>query len=62
MERFIGLDVHKHYAVACAVNARKEVLLGPVRVEFSRWPQWIAANIQATDAVVLEATTNAWPL
>jgi transposase len=62
MERFIGLDVHKHYAVACAVNARKEVLLGPVRVEFSRWPQWIAGNVQASDAVVLEATTNAWPL
>ena len=62
LERFIGLDVHKRYVVACAINARKEVLLGPVRVEFSRWRQWIQNNIQATDAVVLEATTNAWPL
>ena len=52
LERFIGLDVHKHYAVACAVNACKEVLLGPVRVDFSRWPQWIAGNVQASDAVV----------
>lgn len=62
LERFIGLDVHKRYAVACAVNARKEVLLGPVRVEFTHWRQWIAHNVRATDAVVLEATTNAWPL
>ncbi len=60
--RFIGLDVHKHYVMVGAVDAAQTVVMRPQRfnwVEFERWQQ---THIQASDAVVLEATTNAWHL
>ena len=28
-QRFIGLDIHKHYFVATGVNPDKEQILGP---------------------------------
>jgi len=59
-ERYIGIDVHKHYCVLAAVDAHKEVVLPPQRVSFSRWQEWIHKHLQPRDAVVLEATTNAW--
>ena len=61
-ERFFGLDVHKRFVVVAAVNARKEVVVPPVRVDWSRWSQWQLANFKGSDRVVLEATTNAWPV
>jgi hypothetical protein len=33
-----------------------------VGVELARWPQWAQANLLPTDAVVLEAITNAWAI
>jgi transposase len=60
--RFVGLDVHKHYLVAVAVDAQKEVLLGPQRVEFSAFDAWCAKTLCSHDAVVLEMTTNTWQL
>jgi len=59
-ERYIGIDVHKRYCVLAAVDAHKEVVLPPQRVSFSRWWEWIHKNLKPGDAVVLEATTNAW--
>ena len=37
-------------------------MLPPRRVELSRWPKWAPANLLPTDAVVIEATTNAWAI
>lgn len=61
-ERFLALDVHKHYLVAGGVNGAQEVVLKPRRISYHEWPQWAQANLGPSDAVVLEATTNAWHL
>ena len=60
--RFIAIDIHKHYLMIGAIDAHKQVVLVPRRVELSRWPKWAQANLLPTDAVVIEATTNAWAI
>jgi transposase len=60
--RFIAIDIHKHYLMIGAIDAHKHVVLPPRRVELSRWPQWAHAILLPTDAVVIEATTNAWAI
>jgi transposase len=60
--RFIAIDIHKHYLMIGAIDAAKQVVLQPRRVELSRWPHWAHANLLPTDAVVIEATTNAWAI
>jgi len=60
--RFIGIDLHKHYLVVGGVNAEQEVVLPPRRVNLGSWLKWAEANLMPTDAVVLEATTNAWEI
>jgi transposase len=62
VERFVALDVHKHYVVAGAVTAGQQVVLAPRRVNLEDLPEWSQRHLRPTDAVVLEATTNAWHL
>ena len=57
--RFVGIDLHKHFAVIAAVNALQQVLLKPQRVPLDNLPAWAKAHLRPDDAVVLEATTNA---
>ena len=61
-ERFIGIDLHKHYLVVGGVNAGQEVVLPPRRVNLENWLKWAEASLKLTDAVVLEATTNTWEI
>lgn len=58
--RFIGLDVHKRYVTVAAVDTHKQVVLTPRRVFFDQFESWAARVVTQTDAVVLEATSNAW--
>jgi len=58
--RFIGLDIHKDYAVACGVNAAQEPVLGPQRVGNAQLAQWAAKHLSHQDAIVIEMTTNTW--
>ncbi len=60
--RFIGLDIHKHYLVACGVDPQLNPVLGPQRVQFSRLDEWLRQTLTPQDAVVLEMTTNAFQL
>jgi transposase len=60
--RYIAIDIHKHYLMIGGIDAYKRIVLPPRRVELSRWPAWAQANLHATDAVVIEATTNAWAI
>jgi transposase len=62
VRRFVAIDSHKHYVVVAAVNAQKEVVLKPVRVELPDFEAWALANLLPTDAVVIESTSNAWHL
>jgi transposase len=61
-KRYIGLDVHKHYLVAYAVDAQRNPVLGPVRVPLCRLEQWMHKQLTKDDAVVLEMTTNSFQL
>jgi transposase len=60
--RFIGLDVHKQYAVATGVDERQHVVLSPRRVALSELPNWASKTLRPTDVVALEAMFNTWSL
>jgi transposase len=60
--RFIGLDVHKHYLVAIGVDEQAQRVYGPRRVELSHLESWMSKDLTEADAVVLEMTTNTWQL
>jgi hypothetical protein len=59
-ERYLAVDLHKHYVVIGGLNARQEMVLPPRRIDLSDWPTWAKAHLQKTDILVVEATTNAW--
>jgi hypothetical protein len=61
-ERFDALDVHKHSVVVGAVSTSQQVVLSPRRVDLDDFPCWGQQHLRSTDAMVLEATTNAWHL
>jgi transposase len=61
-QRYFGLDVHKYYLIAIAVDADLNKVYGPRRVELSNLGAWIQKTITPQDAVVLEMTANAWQL
>jgi transposase len=58
--RYIAIDIHKHYLMIGGIDAHKRIILQPRKVELHRWADWAKANLHSTDAVVIEATTNAW--
>lgn len=59
-DRYLALDIHKHYVVVGGVDAQQIVILPPRRLDLGEWALWLPKHVQPTDAVVLEATTNAW--
>ena len=61
-ERFIGLDVHKHYLIALGVDEQLNVVLPAQRVELSRLGTWMQKTLTPQDALALEMTTNTWQL
>jgi transposase len=60
--RYMGLDVHKYYLIAIAVDQDLNKVYGPQRVELSKLGEWIEKTITQQDAVVLEMTGNAWQI
>lgn len=61
-QRYIAVDIHKHYVVVGGLNAAYEVVLPVRRLGIGRYADWAAKHLRATDAVVLEASTNTWVL
>jgi transposase len=59
-ERFVGLDVPKSYVLLAAVAIHQPIVVAPRRLSFDDFDAWSHKYLQPTDAVVLEATTNAW--
>jgi chromosome condensin MukBEF complex kleisin-like MukF subunit len=43
--RFVGLDVHKHYVVATAVDADKNEVMPPRRVPLVQLDDWVRKNL-----------------
>jgi transposase len=60
VQRFFGLDIHREYLVATAVDRELEVVYGPKRLDWSRFEAWTDKTLTKTDAVVVEMTTNTW--
>jgi transposase len=60
--RFVGLDVHRQYATAAAVDSHQQVVLTVRRIEFKDFDVWTSKNLRKSDVVTLEATSNAWHL
>jgi transposase len=58
--RFFGLDIHKEYFVAVAVNQEREAVFGPQRVSNYQLDDWARRVLTAQDAIVLEMTTNTY--
>ncbi|MBT7782029.1 MAG: IS110 family transposase [Anaerolineae bacterium] len=62
IERFIALDIHKHYVLVGGMNSQRDWVLRPRKVRMSRFPEWVQKNLRSTDDVVLESTSNAWEI
>lgn len=62
VSRYVALDVHRNYLVVGAVNIRQQIVLTPRRFGFESFRLWAADHLGPSDAVVLEATSNAWLL
>lgn len=62
IQRFVGLDVHKRSVTVGAVDPEKNIVLRPLRLGWAEFDQWRWTHLHPTDAVVLEATANAWSL
>jgi len=60
--RFIGLDLHKHYLIAIAVNPAGEQTGGPWRVTLDHLEAWARQHLTRLDAVAVEITTNTYTL
>ena len=60
--RYIGLDIHKRYAVIGGVNREQEIVHKPQKVSYDRWRRWVGKHLRPTDEVVIEATGNTWQM
>ncbi len=58
--RYLAADLHKYYVVGGGVNGRQELVLPPRRMDLADWPEWARNHLRPDDALVIEATTNAW--
>ena len=45
-ERFVAVDVHKHYVVAGAVTAQQQIVLAPRRVDLDDLPDWSQRSLR----------------
>lgn len=60
IERYVALDVHKHYVMVAAIDATQQIVLPPRKLSLERFAQWAREQLTPRDQVVLEATVNAW--
>lgn len=52
-ERFVALDVHKHYVVVGAVNTSQQVIFSPRRVDLDDFPSWSQQHLCSTDNEII---------
>jgi transposase len=62
IERFVAIDIHKHYVMIGAQNRPQEWTLRPRQVAMTRFREWAEQNLTPGDAVVVEATSNVWEI
>jgi hypothetical protein len=52
--RFFGLDLHREYVVAYAVDEALNPVVKPTTLTWERFPAWCAKTLTKTDAVAIE--------
>ena len=62
VSRYVALDVHRNYLVVGAVDSQQHIVLSPCRFGFESFAAWAPTHLSEADAVVLEASANAWVL
>ncbi len=60
LQRYIGIDSHKHYVRVGGMNKPREWTLRPRKGPMPRFRAWAANNLRPGDAIVLETTANVW--
>jgi hypothetical protein len=60
IQRYIGFDIHKEYALVGGQNAQQDWVMQPRRIGMEKLREWAVANLRKGDAVVIETTTNVW--
>lgn len=58
--RYLGLDVHRDFAVVVGLDRFQQMVLKPTKIRTLQFQQWAQKNIQPTDVVALEACSLAW--
>lgn len=59
-QRFVACDISTQSIVVAAVDAHQQVILTPRKIAVDRFVQWASQNLQKTDALVFEASCDAW--
>jgi transposase len=62
IQRYLAIDIHKHYVIIGGQNAQQEWTLRPRRVQMYRFRDWAEKNLHPTDAVVIETTGGVWDI
>jgi len=62
ISRYVALDVHRNYVVVGAVDSQQHIVLSPCDFGFERFAAWAPTHLSKADAMVLEASANAWVL
>jgi len=62
IQRYIGIDIHKHYLMVGGQNAQQEWVLRPRQVQMMHFRSWAEKNLKEGDAVVVEATGSVWDI
>ncbi len=60
--RYLAIDLHKRYLMIGGLDAQQRVVMPPRKIDLHRWPAWAATQLTQADAVVVEATSNAWTI
>jgi transposase len=58
--RNFGMDIHQVFAMIVAVDNRQQIVYPVRKVRMVDLESWAAQELTASDAVVIEVTTNAW--
>jgi transposase len=62
IQRYIRIDIHKHYLMVGCQNANQEWVLRPRQVQMVHFRSWAGKNLKEGDAVVVEATGSVWDI
>jgi transposase len=62
IQRYIALDLHKHYIMVGGQNQEREWVLRPRKVLMHRFRQWAKQNLRPGDEVAIETTGNTWDI